>query len=793
MQKPDPDVRAAREGHLLMPESSPGLPGQGAPDTWYLRCLASCRFLWKTQDGAWPVWVHALLLVLAVALVYSNTLHGPWQYDDQSDILENQSIRHLWPLRDVFFLQGRGFATRPVGNLSFAINYATGGLKPYHYHITNLLIHACASLAFLGVLRRTLALTAMDRSFREQGSSLALVMASLWALHPLLTESVAYITQRYESLAALFMFLALYALLRHAESGGGVRWVALGSLSTALALGSKEVAVSLPVLLVLFDRLFLAPSFREAWRKRRFFYLGLGVAWIAFVYIQLHPVKRGFAGFGLTIPWWKYALNQPSVILHYLRLVIWPHPLNFDYFWPVAKHWGELVPGLLIVGALLGLTCWALARRKALAFLGVSFFCILAPTSSVMPILDLAVEHRMYLPSALVIVALVVSICYGLNRLHLLEKLASSSGKMILLILISIIISTLGALTYLRNEDYQDTMDLWRDAVAKAPNNPRAHHNYAFYLAKAGYTDMALGEYEAALKQAPGMPTFQSNYGILLGRLGRYPESLEHLRLAVQMEPENHSHYVNLGGILLAKGSLDSSLICYQEAIKINPGAAISYSGLASVLLLQNKPASAMDNIKQAIARDPDNPEFPFKLGVIALMLEDAPAARKAFQAAVLLDENPAKRLADIGAALHDYALDEEAVSSLRRALQLRPGDVLSQMRLAWILATSRDAAQRNGAEALRISEQLLSTQKVRTPELLDLRAVSLAELGRYPEASAVLSEALSKSKDRKEPWLAPLEFRLALFVQGRPYRDAPKRLVSLSPTEQQEPPSKSR
>ena len=173
---------------------------------------------WDTASGEWPTWVLGTLLAAAVLLAYSNSLHGPFQYDDFSDIEGNKTIRHLWPLLDVFRTAGKGFHSRPLVNLSFALNFATGGMQPYHYHLTNLGIHLGASLAFLGVVRRTLSLPTFQGRFAGSVSALSLVIAGLWALHPLQTESVAYITQRYESIMGLFVFLTFYALLRMVES-----------------------------------------------------------------------------------------------------------------------------------------------------------------------------------------------------------------------------------------------------------------------------------------------------------------------------------------------------------------------------------------------------------------------------------------------------------------------------------------------------------------------------------------------------------------------------------------------
>lgn len=728
------------------------------------------------KEGNWSPWVLGVLLAAAIILAYSNSLHGPFQYDDFNDIRDNATIRHLWPLRDVFFMSGRGFTTRPVVNLSFALNYAMGGLNPFPYHLTNLGIHLCTSLVLLGVLRRSFALPSLKDRFSGHIPTLSLVTAALWALHPLLTESVSYITQRYESLMGLFVLLTFYGTIRMAGSPSPTRWGVLASASCLLALGSKEVAVSVPILVLLFDRTYMAGSFRGAWRERWGLYLGLLVAWACFAFIQSRPVARSFAGFGLDMPWWRYAINQPLVILHYLRLAIWPHPLNFDYFWPVAKTWQALVPGLVAVGSLLGFTLWASIRIPKVAFLLIFFFFILAPTSSVMPILDLAVEHRMYLPLVPVIVVLVFTIHQAIIRLKFRHSWMDLVKKNIVIGSIACVLAAFGALTYLRNEDYQNSIDIWRDAVEKSPNNPRAHHNYAYNLAEAGYNDEALKQYAIALQQAPNVPIFLSNYGVLLGKLGRYSEALPYLRLAVQLEPNDYKHIVNLGAVLWQKGSLDNAIECFHEAVRVNPQAALPYSALTILMLEKNEPSLAHEYILKALRIEPQNPGFQFRLGLVLLRLGDYPGARTTFESAIRLDLHPENMASDMGWAFHDYGMDEEAVSALRQALHLRPEHIRSQIRLAWILATSPDATVRNGGEALSLAAQVIKTQPVRSPEELDLLAVSLAETGRFPEAEAALQQALAQSKSGDEKWVPEMENRLALFQKRLPYRSVPLR-----------------
>ena len=357
-------------------------------------------------------WFAAVVLVAAVLASYANTLRCPFVFDDRNDIVDNPAIRRLWPLGDVFLVRSKGavagLQSRPVVNLSFALDYAVGRLDTLPYHVTNLAIHMLAGLALFGVVRRTLLLPRFRDRFGRASAGLALAAALLWAVHPLQTESVTYITQRYESMMGLFCFVAVYGVIRGGDSTHCYCWGAVTVAATLLSLGSKEVAISLPILILLYDRLLLSGLFSEIRRRRWGMYLGLLAVLAAFAMLQLHAGPRPWAGYALPVSWFEYARSQPGVILHYLRLVFWPQPLVLDYGWPPARTVGGILPGAMVVAGLLAATGYAFWRRWAWGILGAWFFLILAPMSSLLPLADLAVEHRMYLPLAAVSVAVVL-------------------------------------------------------------------------------------------------------------------------------------------------------------------------------------------------------------------------------------------------------------------------------------------------------------------------------------------------------------------------------------------------
>ncbi len=297
----------------------------------------------------------AAIVVLAAIAAYSNGLTGEFVFDDQYDIVDNAAIRRIWPLW-VPMMDSRGehWHSRPVASLTFAINYAWAGLATWPYHVTNLAIHILAGCVLFGIARRTLLLCPGGYS-PDTARGLAFLIALLWTLHPLQTQAVTYIVQRYESLMGCFYLLTVYSVLRSATSPRGWAWSVASAAFCLLSMGCKEVAISIPALVLLYDRTFLAGSFRDALRLRWGVYAALAVSWLVFIPIYRASSgsgERAWAGFGIKTPWYEYAATEFGVILHYLRLTIWPSGQCIDYGWPIARSAAAIIPPAIVVGAL---------------------------------------------------------------------------------------------------------------------------------------------------------------------------------------------------------------------------------------------------------------------------------------------------------------------------------------------------------------------------------------------------------------------------------------------------------
>ncbi len=551
------------------------------------------------------------LIVLVTAAAFGSSFAGAFVFDDEFAITNNPTIRQLWPIWKPLWppRHGETVTGRPLLNLSLAINYAISGYGVWSYHAANLAIHLVGALLLFGILRRTFLLPTMRDRWGAAALPLALVVALLWAIHPLQTESVTYIVQRAESLVGLFYLLTLYCFLRGAGSARGVYWYVGSVLACLLGLASKEVMISAPLVVLLYDRTFCAGSFREAWRRRYGFYLALAGTWLLLGWLVLSMSTLGTAiGPGSQqFTWWSYLLTQPGVIVHYLRLAVWPSELCLDYGWAPASTVAEVLLPATVVAGLFAATVWALLKRSAWGLLGVWFFAILAPTSSFVPIGQAAFEHRMYLPLAAVTSGLVVGGFLAgqwLARRGVIPLLALQATGGLLVMFASI---TFGFLTFQRSVNYQSELSIWEDTVAKAPSNARAHYNLGTVLAKLQRLDETVAHFNKALELNPDYADAHNNLATILAHIGRGDEAIVHYRKALQINPDFAEAHYNLGTFLANCGRLDEAIAHFQKALEIKPDAAEAGNNLGVARSQREGILKALDHQRELLRSRPDD------------------------------------------------------------------------------------------------------------------------------------------------------------------------------------------
>jgi tetratricopeptide (TPR) repeat protein len=594
------------------------------------------------------------------------------------------------------------------------------------YHAFNLFVHTLAGLALFGIVRRTLASRLATRGcqisdFKSKtvkgpattqpgisnlrfeigadATPLALAVAVIWIVHPLQTEAVTYVSQRAESLMGLFYLLTLYCFVRSADKTGerqvasGERpeketpdpqvirpltsglpvlrsfseggWSLASICCCLLGMATKEVMVSAPLMVLLYDRTFAAGSFREAWRLRWRYYLGLAGAWLLLARLMTGLSQRN-VGFDQGVTWWHYALTSCRSVVLYGKLAVWPHPLVFDYGTRLIRHATEVVPSELVLAALLAGTITALRRWPAMGFLGAWFFVILAPTSSVVPVaLQPMAEHRIYLSLAAVVVLGVLGLHRLIGRGGLMVCAAAAVG--------------LGWLTVQRNKDYRSELTLWSDTVTKCPDNARAHQSLGDILMKTpDRMPDAIAEYEAAVRLDPDSAKIHNNLGnALMDVPGRLPDAIAEFEATLRLNPGLAGAHNNLGIALLdVPGRLPDAMAEFEAALRLDPGLAAAHNDLGIALLrVPERLPDAMAEFEAALRLDPDFADAHENLGIVFFKMPGRmPDAITHFEAALRLDPGLAGAHDNLGSALlNEPGRLLDAIAEYEAAVRLDP------------------------------------------------------------------------------------------------------------------------
>ena len=706
-------------------------------------------------------WLIAAALVAAVLAVYANTLGVPFVYDDIEAIVENRSIRALWPLSAVLVPDLPGGITvsgRPLLNLSFAVNYAISGGAGWSYHALNVLIHAGAALTLFGLARRLLpkAIPAPAGTV----DTLAAAIAFLWALHPLQTQAVTYAVQRAESLTGLFYLFTLYAFVRATETPQrGGRWRALSVIACTLGMATKETMATAPVLALLCDRTFFAGSWRAMWRERRGLHLALAATWLLLGLLvwSTGGNRGGTVGLGVGQPLWAYPLTQFQAFAYYLRLAVWPHPLVFEYgtFW--VERAGDILPFSAVVLPLGFATVWALMKRPAAGFLGAWFFVILAPTSLAPGTIQMIVEHRMYLPLAAVVSGFVV----------LLHRWCGARAAALCA---AAAVACAGA-TLVRNHDYRSALALWETTVQHRQGNPRAqeglaeayaaagrlddaiarhresvrllpdeahyHYNLAHALARAHRTDEAIRSYRQALRLAPQEAKTHNNLALALVRSGQTDAALSHYVEARRLRPDEPLYAYNHGLALLRLGQTANSVAAFGSALRLNPDYADAHFNLGAAFTTLGRSTDALRHYGAALHLVPTDTDYRVAYAGALQLSGRSIEALAEYTAVITQHANHAAALFGRGNALAALRRTDEAMASYEAALRLKPDYADAHFKLGnTLIGTGRvQEALAHYEAAVRLAPD--------DAEAHHNLGIAYARLDRLPEARGAIETAL--------------------------------------------------
>ncbi|MFH1982582.1 MAG: tetratricopeptide repeat protein [Pseudomonadota bacterium] len=627
-----------------------------------------------------------LIPVILVILVYAGTLRYPFIFDDIPNIVDNPAIR--LDRLDASGLLQAAFKSpqtrRPVSNVSFAINYRFGGYAVAGYHCVNILVHIVTGMVFYLLAAETLRLirgagvegqrdTAGARGAARDGTDLvALAAATVWMIHPLQIQSVTFIVQRMNSMAAMFYILSMLFYVRSRIASGPWKKTAgfsLAALSGLLAVGSKEIAVTLPFFLLLYEWFFFQ-NLDPRWLRRQWpwaaFLFAVAVG-ILFFYLGENPLGRIIGDYwhrDFTVI--ERLLTQPRVVLFYLSLLAFPRPdrLNLDHDFEISRS--LLAPpatmaAIIAVTAIFLLALVSARRHRLLSFALLWFLGNLVIESSVIG-LELVFEHRTYLPSMFLILALTA----GAAR--------TGFGRRTKAMALGVLVLSLGLWTNERNRVWQDDLTLWQDSAAKSPQKPRPNNKLGVALEKRGRIVEAERQYRHVIALDPAHPYAYANLATVLAMQNRIEEAIDNYQKALILVPENDSARINLGVVLARTGQNEAALANFSRVGPDHPddyGTAQKNIGL--VLITMGQFEAALSHFEKALALSADNAEVLYSMGNALYMAGRIDEAIGRYRTALQYAPDSAEIHHNLGIALMNNGLFEAAVVQFEKASELQP------------------------------------------------------------------------------------------------------------------------
>jgi protein O-mannosyl-transferase len=597
-------------------------------------------------------WLVACLIIIIGSVIYANTLNVPFHFDDKDNI-QNAALRVESLDAEQFkkALSDGTLKTRPISNLSFAFNYFIGQYRVQGYHLVNIGIHIFTGIFLYFLLLVTFNLAVIKRHYAN-GSAIALMTSLLWVAHPVATQSVTYIVQRMNSMAAMFFVLAmlLYALGRSRQISGERKnysvpnWALLvgSGLSGFLAIGSKEIAATLPLFIFLYEWYFFQ-DLNWGWLKKKLYWLVgsfLVMGGIAFIYTngQIFNVIANSCS-DRDFSTMERVFTQFRVVIYYISLIFYPNPdrLSLDYNFPISVS--LLSPpttllSLLVLVVLIGLAIVLARRERLLSFCILWFFGNLVIESSVI-CLEIIFEHRTYLPSMFLILLFVAS-AYRYGR-HAVP---------VTVVLLSVAV-LLGYWTFERNKIWKTPLALWADSVSKHPGKARTHGNLAVAYAEKGDIALAEEEYKRALilfqeadKLDPKIAIAHGNLGNLYMRHGRKQEAEMHLREAIRIKPDYVRALLNFGVLKREQGVYEEAIDAFRKAWSVVPQNGTVNKNLGNALLRNGRSNDALPYLQKALSESPDDLEILLDLGECLASLGRIEEAIETYNSILKKDRN---------------------------------------------------------------------------------------------------------------------------------------------------------
>lgn len=647
--------------------------------------------------------IFLVLLALLAVIPYYNALSNGFVLDDIDIIVQNPVIRDVANLGTIFTTHywGRGQKIvqgtdpglyRPLTVFTYAVDYHFWKLNPRGYHLVNILLHTATTLLFFFIAVDVL-----------EFPMAAFTAASIFAVHPVHTEAVTGIVGRAEVLAALFFLLAFW--FGHLQTMSGSRskspalgWRSMFSLGAAalfylLGLFSKETAITLPAVLLVYDWMHKEEFLISADKKSSVKTPGLGLVvsrYLVFgIVVLVYFAFRSQAVTGRNI--WVGFVDLPAderiltairVLMEYLGLFIFPYTLRADYWHPEVPVARSLDEPLVLLSLLLWvavgiITIYGLFKARPLFFSIALFFVTILPVSNLFfPIGVGKAERILYLPS--------VGFCLSVGWLYAWSAKRVYKEWILLLLLIPIL-SAFSVRTYFRNTDWKDDLTLALATLHVSPTSPLMNTRAALEYRKRGEQDKAIPLLQEAIRQRPDFAIYHYELGLTLTQKGLLDQAIEEYRQAISLKPDHLAAHDNLGVAYFNKNQLDDAIKEFNFALQIDPDHASAHNNLGSAYTRKGLLDKAIEQYKQAISLKPDFQEAHSNLGAVYVDKNQLDDAIKESSLALQINPNYAEAHNNLGTAYFRKGLLSKAIQEYKEAISLKPAyaDAQNNLRAA--------------------------------------------------------------------------------------------------------------
>ncbi len=617
-------------------------------------------------------------------LIYSNTWHVPFLFDDSMNIKQNISLYKTWDIPAIWSSNNK---IRFLPFVSFAINHALGKDQVWGYHLFNLAVHLLNSIWVYFLISLLLITPKMKGKYPEKaGYFLAAFSSLIFLSHPLQTQSVTYIVQRMTSLTAFFYLGTIIFYLKARLTQNKIHYGMAFGMNLA-AMFCKETAFTLPLALLLVEFLFFDFSKKNLLRLIPF------LATMAIIPYFVHSEaasynihSKNFLPIRIkALPRGDYFLTELNVLCTYLRLFLLPVNQNFDYDYPTAHSLWEpkTLACLFLLGTLLAAALGTIKKNRFITFSIFWFFLTLSVESSVIPLEDVIFEHRMYLP--LVGCALLL----GIGLFSFLEKASY------FMVAGSLVVMIFSCMAYTRNHIWGSEQLLWEDVIKKSPNKARPYNNLGNYFYHSLHDPIRAKEsYEKALEKDPHFAISYFNLATLFHQSGNFEKALPLYQKAIESDPEFYDSYNNLGLLYDAMGQQDLAIEILQKAIQKFPTYYIAYVNLGIFNIRKRNIAEAVTNLEAAIKINPFLSPAYYNLGLIARGRKEFEKAINLLQKACSLDPHNAEMIYDLGEAYAQTGNVTAAQKQLEKLEQMQEWDRAKRLSQEWSKINNAELSQ---------------------------------------------------------------------------------------------------